>query len=74
MKITDIAALRPLLLHPRALPDLAFDKVQSDSRKIQSGDLFVANPGTHEDGLKYAAAAEKKGAVAIVAENKGKRA
>lgn len=74
MKIADISNLRPLLIHPRALPDLAVTGVQCDSRKVRPHDLFVAVPGTHEDGLKYAAAAEGKGASAIIAENKGKRA
>jgi len=42
--------------------------VQSDSRKIKPGDLFVAISGLHNDGYKYIRDAIRKGAKAVVAE------
>jgi UDP-N-acetylmuramoyl-L-alanyl-D-glutamate--2,6-diaminopimelate ligase len=40
--------------------------VQIDSRKVRSGDLFVALAGTRDDGARYASAALAAGAVAVV--------
>jgi UDP-N-acetylmuramoyl-L-alanyl-D-glutamate--2,6-diaminopimelate ligase len=40
-----------------------------DSRKVTPGDVFVAVPGVHADGLAYAPAAVTAGAVAIIAAN-----
>ena len=40
----------------------------ADSRKVKSGDVFVAVPGTKADGLGFAAQAAAAGAAAIVAE------
>lgn len=42
--------------------------VTQDSRKVKPGDLFVAVPGTKEDGAKYVGEAISRGAVAVVAE------
>ena len=42
--------------------------VQCDSRRIRSGDLFVALHGNQEDGLRYAPAAMAKGAVGVVSD------
>jgi len=39
-----------------------------DSRRVVDGVLFVAMPGTHADGHRYAAAAVEAGACAIVVE------
>ena len=41
--------------------------VQLDSRRVVPGDLFVALPGTRDDGARYATDAVARGAVAIVA-------
>lgn len=43
-------------------------QVQSDSRKVQPGDLFVAISGFHDDGYRFIGDAIQKGAKAIVAE------
>jgi len=43
--------------------------VQCDSRRIKSGDLFVALRGHHEDGLRFAEAALARGAAVIVSED-----
>ncbi len=42
--------------------------VQDDSRRCGPGDLFVAVPGTRQDGVAYAEEARRRGAVAIAAE------
>jgi UDP-N-acetylmuramoyl-L-alanyl-D-glutamate--2,6-diaminopimelate ligase len=42
--------------------------VTQDSRKVKAGDLFVAIPGTKEDGVQFVGEAVSRGAVAVVAE------
>src|SRR5580704_4862245 len=42
--------------------------VAYDSRKVEAGDLFVAIPGFKQDGRRFAADAQGRGAAAIVAE------
>ncbi len=42
--------------------------VQEDSRRCSPGDLFIAVAGEREDGLRYAADAVARGAVAVVAD------
>ncbi|GIP36387.1 UDP-N-acetylmuramoyl-L-alanyl-D-glutamate--2,6-diaminopimelate ligase [Paenibacillus sp. J2TS4] len=42
--------------------------IQTDSRKVQPGDLFICLPGTIQDGHQYAAEALAKGAAGLVAE------
>ena len=43
--------------------------VNIDSRIVKEGDMFIAVRGTQTDGHQYIAAAEEKGAVAIVCED-----
>ena len=43
--------------------------VNIDSRAVKEGDIFIAVRGTQTDGHQYIAAAEEKGAVAIVCED-----
>lgn len=50
-------------LHGR---DVEFDSVCTDSRKVVTGDLFVALSGPHFDGHDYVQAACEAGAVAAV--------
>lgn len=45
-----------------------FRGIQTDSRKVRPGDLFICIPGHVHDGHQYAAEAAGKGAAAIVAE------
>ena len=45
--------------------------LQCDSRKVQSGDAFVAWPGFATDGRQYVPAALRAGAVACVVEADG---
>ncbi|ADO74024.1 UDP-N-acetylmuramoyl-L-alanyl-D-glutamate--2,6-diaminopimelate ligase [Stigmatella aurantiaca] len=42
--------------------------VTQDSRRVKPGDLFVAVPGTKEDGAQYVGEAVSRGAVAVVSE------
>jgi UDP-N-acetylmuramoyl-L-alanyl-D-glutamate--2,6-diaminopimelate ligase len=39
-----------------------------DSRAVQPGDVYVALPGRHRDGMQYAASAKARGASAILAD------
>lgn len=48
--------------------DISFSNVQSDSRKVTTGDLFVAMNGTICDGHDFAVDAVANGAVALVTE------
>lgn len=41
-----------------------------DSRKVKEGSLFVAIPGFHRDGTAFVADAVKRGAIAVVAEQR----
>ncbi|MBJ6759201.1 UDP-N-acetylmuramoyl-L-alanyl-D-glutamate--2,6-diaminopimelate ligase [Myxococcaceae bacterium JPH2] len=42
--------------------------VTQDSRRVKPGDLFVAVPGTREDGAQFIGEAVSRGAVAVVSE------
>lgn len=44
------------------------NKIEFDSRKIETGDLFVAIPGTIVDGHKFIDKAIEKGAVVVICE------
>ncbi|MFC7392457.1 UDP-N-acetylmuramoyl-L-alanyl-D-glutamate--2,6-diaminopimelate ligase [Scopulibacillus cellulosilyticus] len=61
--------LEPLIdytLSGESDPDI--EKLEIDSRKVQSGTLFFCISGTQLDGHQFAEGAEKSGAAAIVAE------
>jgi UDP-N-acetylmuramoyl-tripeptide--D-alanyl-D-alanine ligase len=47
-------------------PDVEFMSVSTDSRKIQTGDLFIALRGEHFDGYAYVAQSLQSGAVAAM--------
>ncbi|TDF96689.1 UDP-N-acetylmuramoyl-L-alanyl-D-glutamate--2,6-diaminopimelate ligase [Paenibacillus piri] len=49
--------------------ETVFTGIQTDSRKVQPGDLFLCIPGFAADGHMFAAAAVERGAVALVAEH-----
>lgn len=63
------------LLDARVLPadmgSLMVTGVQSDSRQVQNGDVFLAYPGALVDGRDYIQAALDKGAAAVIAEAEG---
>jgi UDP-N-acetylmuramyl-tripeptide synthetase len=53
---------------PATLTTLVADSITADSRKVKPGSVFFAMPGAKADGLMFAAAAAKAGAVVIVAD------
>jgi len=52
------------------LPDIPLTGMSMDSRKIQSGHLFVALEGQREHGLAFAEMAVSNGAVAVLCDRK----
>src|ERR1043166_3254267 len=66
MKLSDLLD-RDALLDARFV-DLAIDGITADSRKVTPGCLFVAVPGTKQDGLGFVPQALAAGAAAIMAE------
>jgi UDP-N-acetylmuramoyl-L-alanyl-D-glutamate--2,6-diaminopimelate ligase len=52
-------------------PGMEIAGVCDDSRRVRSGDLFVAVPGTKQDGRKFIDEALAKGAAAILTEAEG---
>ncbi|MBT6451221.1 MAG: UDP-N-acetylmuramoyl-tripeptide--D-alanyl-D-alanine ligase, partial [Verrucomicrobiales bacterium] len=55
---------------PRGIdPAVKFQRVCTDTRKLQRGDLFVALRGENFDGNQFAAAAIATGAVAAVVDS-----
>ena len=51
--------------------DLVVDRIHTDSRSVQPGDLFVALRGEHFEGHQYIAQAKAQGAVAVLCEAPG---
>ena len=49
----------------------SFTSITADSRKVQAGSLFLAYPGSHNDGRQYIAQAIQAGAAAVVWEQEG---
>ena len=60
-------SLRALLQDP-GVPDVVAANLTLDSREVRSGDVFVAVPGSEQDGREFIAPALAKGAVAVLAE------
>jgi UDP-N-acetylmuramoyl-L-alanyl-D-glutamate--2,6-diaminopimelate ligase len=48
------------------IPDIEILGIQEDSRRVRTGDLFVARPGTQTDGARFVGDAHHRGAVAVV--------
>jgi UDP-N-acetylmuramoyl-tripeptide--D-alanyl-D-alanine ligase len=64
---TDQEVRKALGLNPqRALPDLVFRRVWTDSRTVEPGDLFLALPGERFDGHDFVAEALARGALGVV--------
>jgi len=68
-----LALAHSWLAHARALngPSANIDRVHTDSRTLQAGDLFVAMRGERFDGNQYLAQAQAQGAVAVLCEASG---
>lgn len=67
MKLKNLISVLDVPAIPGA-EEVEISGVQSDSRKIEKGALFVAVRGTAVDGHAYIESALKKGAVAVVCE------
>jgi len=65
MKLRDLAGILPV--EGTSPGEVEAGGVSADSRRVSPGDIFVALHGVKTDGAAYAADAEKRGAVAIVA-------
>ena len=66
-------ALLARLLEPvdtNGLPDVEVLGVQEDSRRVRTGDLFIARQGGGADGKAFVADAHKNGAVAVVSDGR----
>lgn len=69
MKLSElISPLEPVSVH--GCLEGQVDSIAYDSRKVQSGSLFIAIRGYKTDGQRYIPAALKQGAVCIVSEAK----
>ncbi|WP_052459530.1 Mur ligase domain-containing protein [Candidatus Tachikawaea gelatinosa] len=51
-------------------PDISFNRLETDSRNVRPGNLFLAILGEINDGRNYISEAIKNGAVAVIAEKK----
>ncbi len=51
--------------------DVRIDGVTLNSRAVRPGDLFAALPGRHRHGARFAAAARRAGAVAVLTDRAG---
>ena len=60
-------SLRALLQDP-GVPDVVAANLTLDSREVRPGDVFVAVPGSEQDGREFIAPALAQGAVAVLAE------
>ncbi len=60
-----LSDLEPQLFGPS---DTVVSQITEDSRVVREGSLFVARQGEHSDGRKYAAAALRSGAHAVLCE------
>lgn len=68
MKLADLINKLQKVEEVYGNPDIEFENVQYDSRKVKEGDLFVAIKGFSTDGHLYIEEAVKSGAIAIVAD------
>ncbi len=65
-----VAATKGTLLAPRGKPHVKFRRVETDSRAVKLGDLFVALRGPNFDGHDFVGKAWKMGAKGVVVEKK----
>ncbi|MFA5104318.1 MAG: UDP-N-acetylmuramoyl-L-alanyl-D-glutamate--2,6-diaminopimelate ligase [Candidatus Margulisiibacteriota bacterium] len=69
MKLKDLISKTKILSASGDL-DKEISGISYDSRKVKKGDIFVAIPGTMEDGTRYIPMAVQNGAVAVIREEK----
>ena len=65
MKLSDFSAFLPL--EGMSFGDVSIKGITSHSGQVEPGYVFAALPGSKADGSAYAADAERRGAVAIIA-------
>lgn len=68
MLLKDLLYKAPLISYEGESLDIEIHKIEFDSRKVTSGDLFVAIKGYQVDGHQYIAKAVEQGAIAIICE------
>lgn len=68
MRLVELVAALPGAEIATQDRDLPIARVQSDSRRVRPGDLFVAIRGQRFDGFSHAADAVSRGAVAVVSD------
>lgn len=68
MKLTDLLANLPFYKSHFPIEDIVINDIETDSRKVTPGNLFVCIAGFTVDGHDYAEKAIENGATAIVAE------
>ena len=68
MKLRDLLADLPVLSMEGSL-ETSVRGIAYDSRRLEKGELFVAIPGTRQDGALFIDDALRRGAVAIVSES-----
>ncbi|UYV13717.1 MAG: UDP-N-acetylmuramoyl-L-alanyl-D-glutamate--2,6-diaminopimelate ligase [Phycisphaera sp.] len=64
MLLSDLIRGLPITVHGSA--DVRVSGVTEDSRRVEPGWLFVARPGTKQDGCAFVAQALERGAVAVL--------
>lgn len=69
MRAFELSELQPVLAAHQQGENCRVQRVVTDSRKVQPGDLFVALKGPHFDGHTFVGAAESKGAAAVVVDH-----
>ncbi|MFE4711269.1 UDP-N-acetylmuramoyl-L-alanyl-D-glutamate--2,6-diaminopimelate ligase [Paenibacillus sp. NPDC056722] len=69
MKVNELASCLAVS-HLYGAGDIEIKNLQTDSRRVQPGDLFICLPGHTVDGHEYASQAVANGAAAIVAERR----
>ncbi len=71
MRLAQIIQQIGLAELPSALSDLEINAVTEDSRRVQTGTLFVAVKGEHADGNDFISKAVEYGAVAVFSDREG---
>jgi UDP-N-acetylmuramoyl-L-alanyl-D-glutamate--2,6-diaminopimelate ligase len=71
--VIEPAPIEPAPIHPPPYSpgDVRIDGVTLSSRRVRPGDLFAALPGAHAHGARFAAAARRAGAVAVLTDRAG---
>ncbi len=68
MKLNDLISKLPFVSSPEEVFELEISSIETDSRKVKLGSLFICIKGYQTDGHLYVQEAIQKGAVAIIAE------